>query len=551
MAFISPERLALGPWPALERAIARLLEHSGFKNVSLVGGAGDLGADVVGTFKDENWVVQVKFRRSGGADSSGPKEAVKAASKYDAMHSVGATNSHFTKDAFDYWKKTKLNGINLNLWDGDTLLKYFHQLPMWSNKKHELRAYQSQAVDMVETSRSEGEIRALIVMATGLGKSMVAATLMENEFERNPDQEVLVLAHTRDLVRQLESSCWSQLKKERATHLWTDGEEPAFSGGVVFATWQSVSSALKQGENLMGKYGLVIVDEAHHAPASSFRSLLDGLNPNFLIGLTATPWRGDEASLESVFGPVTFSMDIVDGMQHGYLCDVDYKMLTDGIDWDHIAKLSTQGLTVKDLNVHLLLPDRDLAMADRIAQCFSTVKNGKALGFCKSITHASNMQPLLSSKGIRTAIVHSKLPREQRFSNLAAFRRGDIDMLLSVEMLNEGIDVPDVNIVAFMRVTHSRRIFVQQLGRGLRTSQGKTKVTVLDFVADIRRIAACIQLNREAESRSKSKEVVRFTDGQIVKFDDPNILPFFDAYLADVADIENYEDGSRLRYPDV
>ena len=123
-------------------------------------------------------------------------------------------------------------------------------------------------------------------------------------------------------------------------------------------------------------------------------------------------------------------------------------------------------------------------------------------------------------------------------------------MLLSIEMLNEGIDVPDVNLIAFMRVTHSRRIFIQQLGRGLRLSADKTKVLVLDFVADIRRVAAAIQLNLDAAARGAGKEVIRFSDGKIVQFDNDKTPSFFDEYLADVADVENYEDGSRLKFPD-
>jgi len=266
--------------------------------------------------------------------------------------------------------------------------------------------------------------------------------------------------------------------------------------------------------------------------------------------MTATPWRGDERSLDDLFGPPTFSMDIVDGMQQGFLADVDYRLLTDGIDWDAIALQSREGLTVKDLNVSLLMPDRDVAMVDLIATKMTSLTKARAIGFCRSIEHATRLQPLLAAKGIRAAMLHSRLTREERFGNLSAFRLGQIDMLLSIEMLNEGIDVPDVNLIAFMRVTHSRRIFIQQLGRGLRLSADKTKVLVLDFVADIRRVAAAIQLNKDAAARGSGKEVVRFPDGKIVQFDNDRTASFFDEYLADVADVENYEDGSRLKFPD-
>jgi superfamily II DNA or RNA helicase len=548
--FVCEERLTFGPWAALERMLARLIEHAGFRDVVVVGGAGDNGADVVGTFNGARWVLQAKYRSSGGADSEGAKDAVRAMSTYGASTAVAATNTYFTQDAYSFLEASQRNNLDVRLWNGAYLLKYIRQLPDGSYARHDLRGYQAEAVERVEARRGEGARVGLVVMATGLGKSVVANELIAHELERNPAQEVLVLAHTRDLVRQLERGSWPQLQKHHATHLWTDGEEPAFSGGVVFATWQSVFAAHKRGEPLADRFGLVVVDEAHHAPSGSYRELLHALHPNFLVGLTATPWRGDERSVEEVFGPTTFSMDIIDGMQEGYLAQVDYRMLTDGVDWDEVSLKSRQGLTVRDLNVLLLMPERDISMVDLIASKMEGLSRSCAIGFCRSIEHATRLQPLLSAKGIRAALLHSELTREERFHNLSAFRLGEIQMLLSVEMLNEGIDVPDVNLIAFMRVTHSRRIFVQQLGRGLRVSEGKDKVLVLDFVADIRRVAAGLQMNREAAERAAKKEVFRYADGRIVQFDNDRTASFFNEYLADVADVENYEDGSRLKFPE-
>ena len=242
-------------------------------------------------------------------------------------------------------------------------------------------------------------------------------------------------------------------------------------------------------------------------------------------------------------------MDIIDGMQQGFLADVDYRLHTDGIDWDDIARRSKSGLTVKDLNTLLLMPERDVAMVSLIAEHMRTIPNARALGFCRSIEHAERLQPLFASFGVKTSVLHSRLSREERFKRLSSFRSGSIDFMLSVEMLNEGIDVPEVNLVAFMRVTHSRRIFIQQLGRGLRLSPEKSKVVVLDFVADIRRVAAGLSLNRDAAERAREKEIVRFADGQIISFDTNKASAFFDEYLADVASIEDLDQDARLRFP--
>ncbi len=547
--FVSMERLTYGPWQALERMLARLLEHSGFKDVMIVGGSGDQGADIVGTFQNQRWVVQAKYRRFGQLDSNAAKEAIQALSVYKGNIAVAASNQSFNQDAYKYRELVTSNNIDLRLWDGAYLQSYFRQLPGISVAHRELRSYQVNAVDSVEHKRSIGGKSALVIMATGLGKSIVATQLIANELQRNPAQEVLVIAHMTDLVKQLELASWSQLLKDWSTHLWTDGEVPSYAGGVIFATWQSIIGTLRHTP-MEGRFGLIIVDEAHHAPATIFSQLLRDLHPNFLVGLTATPWRGDEINLSDLFGSPTYTKDIVDGMQEGYLAEVDYRMLTDGINWDEVAIMSRQGYTIKDLNAKLIMPDRDVAIVDKFAEHFHSIERPKGMVFCRSKLHADKLQPLFSAKGIKTAVLHSGLPREQRFLNLSNFRAGLIDCLLSVEMLNEGIDVPDVNLVSFMRVTHSRRIFIQQLGRGLRINAGKSQVLVLDFVADIRRIAAGLQINREATVRGLREEVIRFQDGRIVKFENDEPASFFNEYLADIADVEDMDESSKLRFPD-
>lgn len=547
--FVSAERLSYGPWQAIERMVARFLLHCGFRDVAIVGGAGDHGADVVGTRGDERWVVQAKFRSNGVVGVQACQEALFALNSYDADTAVAVSNGGFTEEARQFQRDLKSKNVDLRLWSGSKLLDFFGDLPSSSTQRRALRGYQETAVEEVEAKRSLGARSALVTMATGLGKTIVASQLIANELDRNPEQEVLVLAHMSDLVRQLEVATWSQLEKHVSTHLWTDGEKPAYYGGVVFATWQSLREALRRGASLLGRFGLVIVDEAHHAPSNEFRIVLDSLGANFLVGMTATPWRSDDSELQPLFGETVFSMDIVEGMQAGFLADVEYRMLTDGIDWEEISRLSKQGLTVKELNRKLLLPERDRGMVELVCKRLRAGKRKRALAFCRSIEHSELLRPIFQEYGVRTAVLHSKLSREERFRNLSAFRSGRVEALISIEMLNEGIDVPDVDLIAFMRVTHSRRIFLQQLGRGLRVSSQKENVLILDFVADVRRIAAGVRLNRDAERSAAKREVLRFQGGEIVRFDNDSPAGFFRQYLADVASIENMEDGARLRFP--
>lgn len=548
--FISHERLALGPWQALERSLVRLIEHAGFDDVMLVGGTGDLGADVVGTADQKSWLLQSKFRSKGRVGSAALREAVGAMTAYGAQVCVAATNQAFNEDAYQYWNSLRATGIEAYLWDGDALLNHYRDLPSVSAARRMLREYQLAAIDAVERRRSQGWSGALVLMATGLGKSVVAGELIANEMDRNTGAEILVLAHTVDLVKQLERSLWPTLKKEVSTHLWTGGEVPAYSGGVTVAIWQSVMGAAAR-DDLSRRFSLVVVDEAHHAPAPAYRSLIDALEPNFLIGLTATPWRGDERSLTEIFGEAVFSMDIVAGLQGGYLAEIDYRMLVDDVDWEDIHRMSSEGYSIRDLNQKLILPDRDEAMVAKVVEAMGRMQSPRVICFCRSIEHAERIQRLFLAHNVQAGVLHSQMSRGDRFRTLSSFRHGSLRLILSVDMLNEGIDVPDVNMVVFMRVTHSRRIFVQQLGRGLRVTPTKTQVVVLDFVADIRRIAAGIELNRQARERAQSTEVIRFQDERIVKFEAEAPATFFDEYLQDVASVEDMDESARLSFPPV
>ena len=308
-----------------------------------------------------------------------------------------------------------------------------------------------------------------------------------------------------DLVKQLDRSSWSQFSKYTDTHVWTDGEKPAYGEGVTFATWQSVYNAIRGGEPLEGHYDLIIVDECHHAPSESFRNLLWLLSPKFILGVTATPWRGDGESLRPMFGDPVFSMDVVEGMKRGFLAEVNYQMMLDGIDWDIIKHLSEQGLTVKDLNNRLYVPERDLGMIETIVEAIEDISDPRVLVFCRSIEHAERLQRFFRQYDVAAGVLHSNLHRSERFKSLSNFRIGKLRVLISIEMLNEGIDIPEVNLIVFARVTHSRRIFLQQLGRGLRLSESKTHVTVLDFVADIRRISAGVEINKQAQREKISR----------------------------------------------
>ncbi|MDA7507872.1 DEAD/DEAH box helicase family protein [Akkermansiaceae bacterium] len=545
--FVTKERLTLGTWQAFERLLARTLEHGGFTDVSVVGGTGDGGADIVGMKDSERWVIQAKFRSNGNVGREALEEAINAVQSYEAAVSVVVTNQEFSQDAKNYRELLSSQGYDCRLWNGSLLMEYSAHLFEYSHAKHSLRDYQEGAVNEVFRSYDQGKGKALITLATGLGKTVVLSQIIDEYLAENGDHQVLVLAHMSDLVRQLEQSCWRRFHRTVETHLWTDGEEPAYRSGVTFATWQSVESARRRGTLFKGDFELIVVDECHHAPSDSFRELLGHLSPKFLLGVTATPWRGDGMSLRPLFGDPVYSMTVIEGIQRGFLSEVEYEMLLDNIDWDEVQKLSRLGLSIKDLNQRLYVPERDLGMIEEVGKRLKEIKRPKALVFCRSIRHAERLQRHFRQIDVSAGIVHSKLSRQEKFTTLTNFRKGSLKVLISIDMLNEGIDIPEVNVVIFARVTHSRKLFLQQLGRGLRLSSGKDQVLVLDFVADVRRIAEAYSMNREAMELAAHEEV-RYPEGEIVKFNQ-GAKSFFMEYLADISDLEDLDESAKLEFP--
>ena len=190
----------------------------------------------------------------------------------------------------------------------------------------------------------------------------------------------------------------------------------------------------------------------------------------------------------------------------------------------------------------------------KIEQHLSDIGRPRALVFCKTIHSAERMAAGINARGFanadvlssRTGAANRRIDREIK---LMKFESGDIDVLCGVDIFNEGIDVPDVNLLVFLRVTHSRRIFIQQLGRGLRWQEGKV-VRVLDFVSDIRRIAAVLQLDaqhRQIRRRGMVQEVT--LPDAFVRFEEDRAASFFGEWLRDLADLEDASEGSELSFP--
>lgn len=552
IAFFTSEIASGSNWWALERAVARMLIHCGWKNVKVVGQTGDRGADIICTRIDKTgrtrvWVVQVKSVTGGSyVGVSAIQEALSAQSFYGADECAVATNGDFTASMIKRRNELNATGFHMHLWNGAFIESLLKQASSHMLGKNELRSYQKEIADTVVERWKRGQPRSLFIVATGLGKTVIGAELADRFFEMGLKKS-LVLCHTQDLATQLEQGFWFRLRKDIPTRVFLDGAPPLSFDGLNVGLFQTLVGYLTSLDP--EAFDVIIVDEAHHAMSSDFKKCLDHFKPKVLIGMTATPWRGDRASLAELFGPPVAQVSLVDGMGMGYLAKVDYRMYCDNVDWDEISKLSGQTLSIRDLNKRLFLPQRDEAVMRELKKVMAEVKDPRIAIFSPSIEHSRRFAAQLNMEGISCQNVSGE-DRNTRQKRLMDFAAGRLKAITAVDLLNEGIDVPEVNVLVFLRATHSRRIFIQQLGRGLRIATGKEKVVAMDFVSDIRRLADVLQMDRDAKKAGERYHNLFLSDG-VVHFETRKDLAFIDQWLEDVADLGDADDDATLKFPPV
>ena len=551
--FLRPSVMRGTDWRALELGVSRLLSHCGWKDIQTVGGSGDKGADILAvrhnakTSCTESYLVQVKAASGGRyVGTAAIDQALQGQGHYGAKVAVVATNGEFTRSAYVRRDELLSEGFRIRLWNGAFLTGLLERWPKYAAGKRELREYQRKTVDEILRRFNAGCKKCLVVIATGLGKTVIAAAATDGLYEKGL-RRVLVLCHTIDLAHQLQEAFWDEISKDVPTRLFSGGEAPVPIEGINFGLYQSLYGYL--GGLEPDAFDLIVVDEAHHALGNAFSTCIEHLNPRLLIGMTATPWRGDGGSLESVFGEAVTRLSLVDGMRMGYLARVDYRLMCDNINWDEVPRLAKARVSIRDLNRRLFVPQRDEAIIAALLEVMREFEDPRVAVFSPSARHAAAFAKKLVSAGVPAAnlSIDDKLKRRRL---LLEFASGRLRAVTSVDVLNEGIDVPDVNVLVFMRATHSRRIFVQQLGRGLRLSDGKTRVVVLDFVTDVRRLSAVVAIDREAKDKPPGEyvETVHLDEG-VVAFSDQRAAQFIDAWLGDVAGLEDEDDTAVLVFP--
>ncbi|WP_432697916.1 DUF3427 domain-containing protein [Marinobacterium sp. YM272] len=336
------------------------------------------------------------------------------------------------------------------------------------------RPHQTDALEALVSARQRGWQKGLVVLATGMGKTYLAA-FDAAQFEAG---RVLFVAHREEILLQAEESFLAILPHKRVGRY--SGKQKDRESDLLFASVQTLGRVAHLERFNRDYFDYIVVDEFHHAAAGSYQRLLEYFQPGFLLGLTATPDRTDGSDILRLCDHnLVYRRDLFDGINDQQLCPFSYFGIFDSeVDYEHIPwrngrfdpdRLSTQ-LATRARARHALKEWQDKSQS-------------RTLAFCASRSHADYMADSFRKQGIPAASVHteSDLTRSEALEQLAS---GELNVLFSVDLFNEGVDLPQIDTVMMLRPTESKILFLQQLGRGLRLSEDKERLVVLDFVGN-------------------------------------------------------------------
>jgi superfamily II DNA or RNA helicase len=339
----------------------------------------------------------------------------------------------------------------------------------------------------LETERERHRrFRNLVVAATGTGKTLVAAFDYRRLRHHGQNPSLLFVAHRREILAQSLNAYRAVLRDGSFGELLVDGHRPQ-QNRQVFASIQSLAQC-DPAEIAPDAFEIVVVDEFHHAAAPTYARLLKHLRPRILLGLTATPERTDGQSvLEWFDGRIAVELRLWDALDRGLLCPFQYFGLHDGTDLSGV-QWTRRGYDVRALeNVYTADHARVGFVLQAIQDKVAAPAAMRALGFCISVAHARFMADQFTRRGLPSVAVTADSSAEDREASLRDLRDGRVNVVFCVDLFNEGVDVPEIDTVLFLRPTESALVFLQQLGRGLRRTEGKACLTVLDFIGNANR----------------------------------------------------------------
>ncbi|WP_270192726.1 DEAD/DEAH box helicase [Faecalibacterium prausnitzii] len=342
-------------------------------------------------------------------------------------------------------------------------------LPVQMGQTIELRDYQQEATENLQKMREEGKTIALLYHATGVGKTITAAT-----------DAKAVGGRTLFLVNALKLASQA---KETFAKVWPEATLGEYTGSqkdmiqtVIFATVQSISKDLEKFSPTDFDY--LIVDECHHAAANTYQKIFTYFHPKFILGLTATPERSDGEDMLELFQNVAHKMDLKTAVERGVLVPIRCIRVKTNIDLTDV-RINGIKYNSQDLESKLFIPERNRLIVDTYLKY---VNGKKTVIFCASVDHAAEIAKLLRDNGVKAEAVSGRDRVEVREKILKDYETGSTNVLCACDLLNEGWDSPHTTVLFMARPTMSKTIYLQQLGRGTRRCPGKEDLLVVDFV---------------------------------------------------------------------
>ena len=343
---------------------------------------------------------------------------------------------------------------------------------------YEPRGAQIEALCALEDTRAEGAKKALIHAATGIGKTYLAA------FDSKTYEKVLFVAHREEILKQAAES-FRNVRSSEDYGFFT-GDEKCTDKSVIFASVATLGKTEYLNEKYFAPdyFNYVVIDEFHHAVNNQYRKIIEYFKQQFLLGLTATPERMDGKNIYEICDyNVPYEISLKDGINKGMLVPFHYYGIYDETDYTKLHVVRGKYVE-EELNKTYI---GNVYRHDLIYKYYCKYGSKQALGFCCSRKHAEEMAKEFSRRGIPSAAVYSNADGKFSMDRTEAIEKLEsrkIKVIFSVDMFNEGVDIPSVDMVMFLRPTESPVVFLQQLGRGLRRSKGKEYLNVLDFIGN-------------------------------------------------------------------
>lgn len=426
---------------------------------------------------------------SNAAISSGLEWNVKVTKKDlpETIDKISATfESYWNSNEFEYYNEEQKERLARALkaekyFDSNNSGIYTMDIAPYS--------YQQEILDKLDAERKvRGYYRNLVVAATGTGKTVISALDYKRFRKQNPARpcRLLFVAHREEILKQSLYTFRAVLKDANFGEMFVGSYKPENIDNL-FISIQTFNSQEFTEKTTSDFYDYIIVDEFHHAAAPTYQKLLKYYNPSILLGLTATPERMDGKSILPYFNNrIAAEIRLPEAIDRKLLCPFQYFGVTDNVDLNEL-KWSAGGYDKTELsNIYTLsgfVANRraDLVIGS-LLKYMTDIDDVKGLGFCVTVDHAEFMCNYFNEHGIPSMFLTGKSPDEERKSAKNMLVSGQVRFIFVVDIYNEGVDIPEINTVLFLRPTESLTVFLQQLGRGLRLSEGKECLTVLDFI---------------------------------------------------------------------